>query len=566
MALSKKINIFIAWALIAFLLITTSPQIYAQESTNADHTIDGIPVIFNGQTLFVVREKIGSFSPQERAEAITRRLEKIANDSSTDVDNLKIEEEKDNATSLVLDKQVIITITEADAQASREDRQELADEYRKQIRSSIEQYREDRQPSHIILGVVYTIVSTFVLVIIFLVLNKTFPKINRKLRSWQQTIIPSLRIQNIEIFSAAQITNLIIRFLAIARLVIFLGVLNLYIPAVLSFFPWTKSLGINVFGYFLAAINTIFNSIVGYFPNIFIVVLIVWIASFIIRSIKPIFTELERGTISWSGFYPDWAKPTYNLLLCLIIALAAVIAFPYLPGFDSPAFRGISVFLGILFSLGSSSAVANVVSGFILIYTRAFQVGDRVKISDSVGDIVEKTLLVTRLRTVKNVVVTIPNATVLGSNIINYSAAAREANAPPLILHTTITLGYDVPWRKVYQALIAAANATEHILKEPAPFVLQTSLDDFYVSYELNAYTDRPTMMARIYSELHQNIQDKCNEVGIEIMSPHYSAIRDGNQNTIPEDYLPKDYTIPNFRIHWLGNQSNKIEPPAGKE
>jgi small-conductance mechanosensitive channel len=564
--LYKKLSLFIAWVLIAFLIITTPPLIYAQDNISAENTIDGVPVILNGQTLFVVREKIGSFSPEERAEAITRRLEKIANEPSIDVNNLKIEEEKDDTTSLILDKQAIVTITEADAKASREDRQELADEYRKKIQSAIEQYREERQPSHIILGIVYTILSTLVLVITFIVLNKIFPKIYRKLRSWQQTIIPSLRIKNIEIFSATQITNSLIRFLQIVRLVVFLGILNIYIPAVLSFFPWTKSLGVNVFSYFFAALKTILNSIIGYLPNIFIVALIIWVTYYIIRSIKPIFTELERGTISVPGFYPDWAKPTYNLLLFLIIALAAVIAFPYLPGFNSPAFQGISVFLGILFSLGSTSAIANVVSGVILIYTRAFQVGDRVKISDSVGDILEKTLLVTRIRTVKNVVITIPNATVLGSNIINYSAAAREANAPSLILHTTITLGYDVPWRKVYQALIAAANATEHILKEPAPFVLQTSLDDFYVSYELNAYTDHPTMMARTYSELHQNIQDKCNEVGIEIMSPHYSAIRDGNQNTIPEDYLPRDYTIPSFRIHSLGNQSNKSQPPAERE
>jgi small-conductance mechanosensitive channel len=564
--LYKKLSCFIAWVLIAFLIITTSPLNYAQDSISTENQIDGVPVVFNGQTLFVIQDRIGSFSPEERAEAITRRLEKIANDRSIDVNNLKIEEEKDDTTSLILGHQVIITITEGDAKVARENRQELADEYRKQIQSSIEQYRKERQPFAIVLGVVYTILSTVILVISFIVLNKTFPKIYRKLRSWQHTIIPSLRIQNIEILSASQITDFSIRSFQIVRLIIVLGILNIYIPTILSFFPWTQSIGINVFGYLFAALKVIFNSIIGYLPNVFIVALIVWIASGIIRFIRPIFTGIERETITWPGFYPDWAKPTYNLLLFLIIALAAVVAFPYLPGFNSPAFQGISVFLGILFSLGSTSAIANVVSGFILIYTRAFQVGDRVKIGDSVGDIVEKTLLVTRIRTAKNVVVTIPNATVQGSNIINYSAAAREADAPSLILHTTITLGYDVPWRKVYQALIAAANATEHILKEPVPFVLQTSLDDFYVSYELNAYTDRPTMMAIIYSELHQNIQDKCNEVGIEIMSPHYSAIRDGNQNTIPEDYLPRDYTIPGFRIHSLVNRASKLEPPTGQE
>jgi small-conductance mechanosensitive channel len=176
-------------------------------------------------------------------------------------------------------------------------------------------------------------------------------------------------------------------------------------------------------------------------------------------------------------------------------------------------------------------------------------VGDRVQIGDAVGDILEKTLLVTRLPTPKNVVITMPNSTVLTSNVVNFSAALRDPETPPLILHTTITLGYDVSWCKVHQVLLEGAVATPHILTEPAPFILQTSLDDFYVSYELNAYTDCPLIMASIYSQLHQNIQDKCNESDIEILSPHYSALRDGHQTTIPENYLPKDYTAPGFRI-----------------
>lgn len=222
------------------------------------------------------------------------------------------------------------------------------------------------------------------------------------------------------------------------------------------------------------------------------------------------------------------------------MAFAATVAFPYLPGSQTPAFQGISIFLGLLVSLGSSSAIANIVAGIILTYTRAFLVGDRVKITDTTGDVVEKTLFVTRIRTIKNVVITIPNAAVLGSHVINYSAAANDPATPPLILHTTITLGYDVPWRKVHDVLTKAALATGQILEEPAPFVLQTSLDDFYVSYELNAYTSSPGIMAKIYSELHQNIQDQCNEANIEILSPHYRAERDGNQTTIPVDYLSR--------------------------
>lgn len=267
---------------------------------------------------------------------------------------------------------------------------------------------------------------------------------------------------------------------------------------------------------------------------------------YVIRFSRFLFNEVERQNITLPGFYPDWALPSFKIVRFLIIAFAVVMAFPYLPGSDSPAFKGVSVFLGVLFSLGSSSAVANVVAGVILTYMRAFCVGDRVKIADTMGDVIEKNLLVTRIRTAKNVDVTVPNAMVLGSHIINYSSSAQ------LILNTTVTIGYDVPWRQVHELLLAAARSTERIMAEPKPFVLQTALNDFYVSYELNAYTDAPSAMATIYSELHARIQDSFNEAGVEIMSPHYSTLRDGNPTTIPADYLPPDYQPPAHRIRKL--------------
>ena len=217
----------------------------------------------------------------------------------------------------------------------------------------------------------------------------------------------------------------------------------------------------------------------------------------------------------------------------------------------SAAFKGVSLFFGVLFSLGSSGAVGNMMAGIILTYTRAFQIGDHVKIGDTTGDVIERTLLVTRVRTIKNVAITIPNCSVLSGQIVNYTSMAQERG---LILHTGVTIGYDVPWKQVHALLIAAAERTEHILKEPKPFVLQTSLDDFYVAYQINAYTNRADGQAGIYSELHQNIQDSFNEGGVEILSPHYRAARDGNMVTIPANYLPADYKAPSFRIENTGN------------
>ena len=220
--------------------------------------------------------------------------------------------------------------------------------------------------------------------------------------------------------------------------------------------------------------------------------------------------------------------------------------FPHLPGAGSEAFQGVSVFIGVLFSFGSSGAVGNIVAGVVLTYTRAFQVGDRVQIGETVGDVIERTLLVTRVRTIKNVDVTIPNGAVLASQVINFTSQAAEPRAHPA--HH----GHD----RLRRALAAGARTADRrgeghpeILEDPAPFVLQTSLDDFYVSYQINAYTRKPAVMALTYSLLHQNIQDQFNKAGVEIMSPHYGALRDGNQVAIPADQLPKGYRAPAFRV-----------------
>jgi small-conductance mechanosensitive channel len=192
----------------------------------------------------------------------------------------------------------------------------------------------------------------------------------------------------------------------------------------------------------------------------------------------------------------------------------------------------VSIFLGLLVSLSSSSAISNVIAGSILTYTSAFRIGDRVRIGESEGDVVKTALLVTQVRTIKNEVVSIPNANVLNTQVVNYSRLAESAG---LILHTEVTIGYTVPWRTVHKLLIDAALRSPDILSEPAPFVLQRALSDFYVAYQLNAYTRDAQRMIDTYSSLHQAIQDSFAAGGVEIMSPHYTALRSGRDSTIPE-------------------------------
>jgi small-conductance mechanosensitive channel len=239
----------------------------------------------------------------------------------------------------------------------------------------------------------------------------------------------------------------------------------------------------------------------------------------LLNLLRAFFQAIQRGRLTFAGFDPDWALPAYKIARTAFIAFTVVVAYPYIPGSESPAFKGVSLFLGVVFSIGSSSSIANIVAGYMVIFRRAYKVGDRVKIGEQLGDVVELRLQATHLRTIKNEEIIVPNSLVLNTQVTNYSSLARKGG---LILHTMVTIGYDAPWRQVHALLLLAAERTEGLLRKPMPFVLQTALNDFYVSYELNAYTDRPQEMVQIYSELHRNIQDAFNEHGVQIMSPHY--------------------------------------------
>lgn len=554
----KKIGHILVLFILVLLLTLSTPLLgIAQNPTQPENKIDGFPVMLDGKPLFFIRRGVSSFSAEERANTITRRIERIAQNDSIPVENLKIKQiPDDNSLYLSLDQEVILTVTEGDAKAYRSTPEVLAQQALQKIKVAIAQYRQDRKPEQLLKNIIYTVIASFVFLIISFAVIKISGKLFPFVRRLIESLTPGIQIGNVEIISSSKISFFWLRVLRIIRLFVLFLLLFNYTTFVLRLFPWTRVFGESILGYFSQSLELVLSAIGQYLPNAFIIAIIIFITYYLIRLIKPFFTAIERGNLVIPGFYTDWAKPTYNLLLVIIIAIAAIVAFPYLPGFDSPAFRGVSVFLGLLLSLGSTSAIANVIGGIILIYTRAFRIGDHIQVGDVIGDLIEKNFLVIRICTPTNKIITIPNSSLLSSNVINFSISSRELNRN-LIIQTTITLGYDLPWRKAHTTLIEAALETVHILKEPAPFVLQTSLDNFYISYQLNAYTNQPNLMVIIYSELHQNIQDKCNEAGIEILSPSYTSLRDGNTTTIPENYLPSDYVAPPFRVQSSDNQEN---------
>ena len=529
----------------------------ARGNNSAPTENNGVPVEIDGRPILVVYAPVAGFTPQERAAAIQRRIIDLGKRRDIAPEAIRAEE-RGTWTEIVAGDDRLMGVTEADAMAAERRRADLAAEYTEIIRLVVKQYRVDHTWPRFLWAVLYSVLATVGVVGLVIVLFWIRHRMRTRIERWLGSVETEIPARSTRLWLRRYLGQPLVALGHAGFWFLVLALIQAYGTLVLSFFPSTKYTSTQITNWLFYELAVFGKMLIGYIPNLILVLIICLFTSCLLKVNHYIFDEVREGRLSVRGFYPDWAEPTAKLVKIFILAAAAIVVFPYLPGSDSPAFKGISVFLGVLLSLGSTSAVAHGVAGTILTYMRAFQVGDFVKIGSDVGEVVEKTLLVTRICTQKREVVTIPNGTVLGGVVVNYSAEARQKG---VIFHTTVTIGYNAPWRKVHELLLAAALGTDDVLHDPPPFVLQTALNDFYVAYELNAYTAKPADMLHTYSVLHQNIQDRFNEAGVEINSPHYTALRDGNQTTIPENYLPSDYQVPVFEIREVNSS-----PPVRAE
>ncbi|HEY6143253.1 MAG TPA: mechanosensitive ion channel domain-containing protein [Flavobacterium sp.] len=508
-------------------------QIDALRKTAKAYPVHG----FFKDTLFFIYDKLGSFSAHDRALSLENKIKALGSNFFFKIDSLKIVN-TENSSEILNGENIITSITENDAIWNNTSKQELAKKYKNIISISITKYKEETSLTRLAKEIGLASIVLLILVSIIYYLNKLSLWLAKKIEEQENKIINGIKIKSYVLFDAKKQVSTILVLNKIFKWVFILLAIYIALPILFGIFPWTKDFSTTLFGYILNPLKKITLAVWNYMPNLITIIVVIIVFRYFIKAIHFFKEEIEKGKLKINGFYTDWANPTYQIIRLMVLAFMLVVIFPYLPGSDSPVFQGVSVFLGVLFTFGSSGPLSNIIAGLVLTYMRLFKIGDRVKIGDVVGDIIEKSLLVTRIRTIKNEIISIPNTTVMGSHTINYSSDTREKG---LILHTTVTIGYDVPWKDMYQALLNAADRTNLILKNPKPFVLQTSLDDFYVAYQINGYTKEANKQANIYSELHSNIQDCCSEMGIEIMSPHYRAGRDGNKTTIPKNYLNKD-------------------------
>jgi small-conductance mechanosensitive channel len=526
--------------LLLFLLITFDFA-YGQKTV----TEKGAPVIVNQDTVFEFYTGQGLFTAKERASVINKRLNILISQLDFNPDSLVVKNDTSIST-ITYKSDLILAITNKDAAASELDRPQLAANYLAILKKKLGHSFESNSIKEQIINVLEAIAVVAVLLILIWVINRVFRLLKfRLLKSWE-TRVAKLAEKGAPVGYADRLLPIVTNLLRAGRVLIIILLVYLALPVAFLIFPWTKPIATQLLSYVIDPLKDIVKAIIRYIPNLLTITVIYLCTRYLIKLIKFIATEIESGSFTIKNFYADWAIPTYNIIRVLLYAFMFVVVFPYLPGSDSKIFQGVTVFLGVLFSFGSSSAISNMIAGLVLTYMRPFKIGDRVKVGEIVGDVIEKNLLITRIRTVKNEDITVPNATILGGATTNYTSSSQNLG---LILHTSVTIGYDAPWHIIHELLINAAMATEGILKDPKPFVYQTDLNDFNVTYQINAYTAHSHQMSSLYSLLHQNIQDKFNEAGMEIMSPHFTSLRDGNAIQIPEAYISKDYKKPGFKV-----------------
>ncbi len=530
-----------------------------QSAPSSDRTNQGYPVTVEGHQVFQIYESFGPIPAPDRAEKVSERLGKLVYTPNADIAAITTND-SEYGTEIRLGDTVLTIVSEEDAKRMHVPRVALAKYYAGQIRNAVVQARQEHSGKFLARAAIYALATLLIYVLLVGLVVAGSRWLLKRLQRPEAPLIRGIKIQQSEILAGKRLASILAGLVRLLRFALLFILTVAFLGAEFNFFPWTRVHGRQLLDYVLTPIRYVGIAILNYLPKLFYIAVIVFVMYYVLKFVALLAREFERGNIRIRGFYPEWIQPTYRIVRFLLFAFTAVLIYPYLPGENSPAFKGVGIFLGVLFSLGSTSAVANVVAGIMLTYTRGFRVGDWVKIGDNIGNVASQNMLATHLLTFQQEEVIIPNSVVLASHIINYSLVGQTEG---VLLHTSATIGYDTPWRTVHQLMIEAALKTPDILPEPAPFVLQKALENSYVQYEINAYTRNPHAMFVTYSSLHANIQDCFYAGGVEIMSPIYSAIRDGNKTAIPAEFLPSDYRPQGFRIAKLDDAAPTT---AGKD
>ena len=515
-----------------------SQRLDSIQKAERQHRIDslrqftaGCPVVIDGDTLFVLYAQKGGSTPEMRAAATQDIVRAMGRSLKIRPDSIYIAE-GEHSTDIMGGEQVVLTVVDLDGMWNNTTRQELAARYAHIIEQKVVKMHEEYGLKNKLMGLFWMLLLIVGQWFLFKLTVRLFAWLRRRIASvWIKKLKP-LKVKDYEFLNIHQQGRILIFLTRVGRLLTILIQLAISIPLLFSIFPETKTVTYRLIGYVWNPLWHIVLGVVHYIPSLIQIVVVFYAFRYLVRFLRYMAGEIENGKLKINGFYPEWAMPTFIILRVFVYAFMLVIIWPLLPYSDSSVFKGISVFLGVIVSFSSSSVIGNVVSGIVMTYMRPFRIGDFIRFEDNEGEVIEKTVLVTRIRTLKNDIITIPNSSILQAKTYNYTLSADNYG---IIVHTQFTMGYDINWRTCERLLTEAALATKYIEHHPKPFVLAHALDDSYLTYEINAYTHHSQDLLTVYSELHKNVVDKFNEAGIEVMAPHIYARRDGIRRQAPE-------------------------------
>ena len=498
---------------------STSAQADRRAQAESNIELPTAPVMVDGVTLFRVRG-ISSYPAERRAADISKRIADVAADRAIPVDSLKLQDTP-TATLVVASGQRLFGVLDADAEIEGLSRQILARSYLTRVAEAVTAFRRDREPSALWVDLARAAIATVAFLVLVALDRVTLKRVRAAVHARYRSKVHDVQFRSIEIVRGERLWEVLQQAVWVAAALVILIGGYAYLNYVLLLFPWTRALGRSLANIFLQPLATLATGFVGFIPDLVFLIILALVTRYLLKLVKVFFRRVADESITLQGFDPAWAHPTERIVRFAVIAFALVIAYPYIPGSDSEAFKGLGVVIGLMFSLGSASVIGNLIAGLGVAFRGAFRVGDRVRIGGTIGIVSQVQLLTTHLRSYKNEQIVIPNSLILASEVVNYSTLAKDAG---LILHTTVGIGYETPWRQVEAMLVEAVRRTPGLRTEPAPFVLQLSLGDFAVNYEINAYTNDPRGMWLVYTGLHQNILDVFNEHGVQIMTPAYEG------------------------------------------
>ena len=494
----------------------------------------GSPLIVEDDTLLILYARSGGMLPEARVKAAAEVIESLGRKLVFKTDTIYVFE-SEYTSDIMAGNTVVMSVTDTDALWQGKPRAQLAQEHMKVIKHKIvelhETYGLQKLIWRFVFAVLLIVVQLLLIKLTIWLFERWRPRVMQRVWDWLKPIGP----KDYELLNAHRQGVVFMFVYKALRILCILLQLFITVPVLFSIFPETKTFTYTILGYIWNPVKDIASSLVGYLPNLFKIIVICICFRYLVKLLKYFSTEIASGRLKIDGFYPDWAAPTFYILRVLCYALMLVMIWPLLPSSNSAVFQGVSVFMGLIVSLGSTSIIGNVMAGLVMTYMRPFHIGDYIKVGDIEGEVIEKNILVTRIRTRKNEIITIQNSNMLSAQTSNYTEAAKEFG---IIVHTKVTIGYDVPWQSIKEIMEGAALETDGVKKNPKPYMRITALNDFYVEYEINAYTDNSADLPRIYSELHQNLLKHFFEAGVEIMSPHMYGIREGVETQMPENYL----------------------------